>query len=138
VLITLGPLADNDVAALVTAMVGAPPGDGLRRLTAQAAGNPLYVRELVDALVRERALQTRPTAEISPARERLPVSLAGVLSDRLSSVSAQTAQILRAAALLGGKFAVTDLAVVLRRPVSELAPGLQEALAAGHRGRPGR
>jgi DNA-binding CsgD family transcriptional regulator/tetratricopeptide (TPR) repeat protein len=129
--ISLGPLADTDVAALVTAMVGAPPGDGLRRLTAQAAGNPLYVRELVDALVRERALRTRPTAEISPARERLPVSLAGVLSDRLSSVPAQTAQILRAAALLGGKFAVTDLAVVLRRPVSELAPGLQEALAAG-------
>jgi hypothetical protein len=32
------------------------------------------VRELVDALVRERALRTRPTAEVSPAREQLPVS----------------------------------------------------------------
>jgi DNA-binding CsgD family transcriptional regulator len=128
---TLGPLAEPDVTALVTAMVGAPPGDGLRRLTAQAAGNPLYVRELVDALVREHALRVRPVAEISPAREQLPVSLAGVLSDRLSSVSAQTAQVLRAAALLGGKFTVTDLAAVLRRPASELAPGLQEALAAG-------
>ena len=53
--ITLGPLPETDVAALVTAMVGAPPGDALRRLTAQAAGNPLYVRELVDALVREQA-----------------------------------------------------------------------------------
>ena len=31
----------------------------------------------------------------------------------------------------GGKFAVTDLAVVLRRPVSDLADGLQEAVAAG-------
>jgi DNA-binding CsgD family transcriptional regulator/tetratricopeptide (TPR) repeat protein len=37
----------------------------------------------------------------------------------------------RAAALLGGRFAVTDLAVVLRRPVSDLADGLQEAVAAG-------
>ena len=35
------------------------------------------------------------------------------------------------AALLGGRFAVTDLAVVLRRPVSDLAAGLQEAVAAG-------
>ena len=58
--VTLGPLAETDVAALVTAMVGAPPGDALRRLTAQAAGNPLYVRELVDALVREQALRDRP------------------------------------------------------------------------------
>ena len=51
--VTLGPLPETDVTSLVTAMVGAPPGDALRRLTAQAAGNPLYVRELVEALVRE-------------------------------------------------------------------------------------
>src|SRR5271169_5204860 len=74
--IALGPLAETDVAALVTAMVGAPPGDALRRLTAQAAGNPLYVRELVDALVREQALQVRPVAEVSVPQEQLPVSLA--------------------------------------------------------------
>jgi hypothetical protein len=72
--ITLGPLPETDVAALVTAMVGAPPGEALRRLTAQAAGNPLYVRELVDALVREQALQVRPVAEISGAQQQLPVS----------------------------------------------------------------
>jgi len=119
-LVSLGPLPEADVAALVTAMLGTPPGDTLRRLTAQAAGNPLYLRELVDALARDRA----------QAREQLPASLAAVLNDRLSSVSAQTAQILRTAALLGGKFTVTDLAVLLRRPVSELAAGLQEAVAA--------
>jgi hypothetical protein len=39
--VSLGPLPEADVAALVTAMVGAPPGEALRRLTAQAAGNPL-------------------------------------------------------------------------------------------------
>ena len=38
---------------------------------------------------------------------------------------------LRTAALLGGRFAVTDLAVLLRRPASDLAGGLQEAVAAG-------
>ena len=129
--ITLGPLAEMDVAALVTAMVGAPPGDALRRLTAQAAGNPLYLRELVDALVREQALHVGRAAEVSVAGEQLPASLAAVLSDRLSAVSAETAQMLRTAALLGGKFMVTDLAVLLRRLVSDLAGGLQEAVAAG-------
>ena len=129
--VTLGPLTETDVTALVTAMLGSPPGETLRQLTAQAAGNPLYVRELVDAMVRERALEIGPAAEISAAGERLPASLAAVLTDRLGSVSAGAAQLLRTAALLGGRFAVTDLAVVLRRPASELAANVQEAVAAG-------
>src|SRR5580693_4954844 len=127
-LVTLGPLPETDVAALVTAMLGAPSADTLRQLIAQAAGNPLYLRELVDASARE----ARERSQASPpgAHEQLPASLAAVLNDRLGSVSAQTAQILRTAALLGGKFTVTDLAVLLGRPVSELAAGLQEAVAA--------
>jgi DNA-binding CsgD family transcriptional regulator len=139
--VALGPLPETDVAALVTAMLGTPPEDTLRQLTTQAAGNPLYLRELVDALARERA-QPSPALGVRQAekhqehqehqaqQEQLPASLAALLNDRLSSVSAQTAQILRTAALLGAKFTVTDLAVLLRRPVSELAAGLQEAVAA--------
>jgi DNA-binding CsgD family transcriptional regulator len=123
--VTLGPLPEADVATLVTAMLGTPPAGTLRQLTGQAAGNPLYLRELVDALARERA-----AGDLSTAQEQLPASLAAVLNDRLSSVSAQTAQILRTASLLGGKFTVTDLAVLLGKPVSELAAGLQEAVAA--------
>ena len=129
--ITLGPLPETEVTALVTAMVGAPPGDRLRALTAQAAGNPLFVRELVDALVREQALRISPTAEVARTGEQLPVSLAATLADRLSSVPTETAEVLRTAALLGGRFTATDLAVVLRRPVSDLAASLQEAVAAG-------
>jgi DNA-binding CsgD family transcriptional regulator len=131
--VTLGPLTRTDVAALVTAMVGASPGDGLSQLTAQAAGNPLYVRELVDALLREQAVRisTAEVAEVAQASERLPVSLAAVLDDRVSSVTAETAQTLRNAALLGGRFTVTDLAAVLRRPVSDLTATLQEAVTAG-------
>src|SRR5580693_1034647 len=129
--ITLAPLPETDVADLVTAIIGAPPSDGLRRLTARAAGNPLYLRELIDALVREQAVQVRPIVEVAWPGEQLPLSLAGVLTDRLSSVSPETAQLLRSAALLGGGFAVTDLAVVLRQPVSGLAGAVREAVTAG-------
>src|SRR5579864_9453561 len=89
-LVTLGPLPETDVAALVTAMLGAPRGDTLRQLTAQAAGNPLYLRELVDALARDRALAD----PVSAAGDQLPASLAALLNDRLGSVSAHTAQLL--------------------------------------------
>ena len=54
-----------------------------------------------------------------------------MLTDRLSAVPGGTAQLLRTATLFGGRFAVTDLAVVLRRPASELAAGVQEAVTAG-------
>ena len=124
-MVTLGPLPEADVTALITSILGTPPAGTLRQLTGQAAGNPLYLRELVDALAREGA-----AGGLSAAPEQLPASLVAVLNDRLSSVSAQTAQILRTAALLGGKFTVTDLAVLLAKPVSELAAGLQEAVAA--------
>src|SRR5450755_109353 len=129
--IALKPLAETEVAALVRGMLGSPPGDVLRRLMAQAAGNPLYVRELVDALIREGAIQTSDAAEISATPERVPASLAVVLMDRLGSVAGMTEQMLRMAALLGGKFAVNDLTVLLREPASDLTAGLQEALAAG-------
>jgi len=130
--IGLEPLAESDVADLVTAMLGSPPGDALRQLTTQAAGNPLYLRELVDALVREQALEIGPaSAEVSAVQDQMPASLAAVLSDRLSWVSPETAEMLRTAALLHGRFAVTDLAALLHRPASQLAAGLQEAVAAG-------
>jgi DNA-binding CsgD family transcriptional regulator/tetratricopeptide (TPR) repeat protein len=129
--IRLGPLAESDAIALVTAMVGAVPGEGLRSLAAQAAGNPLYLCELVDALMREQAVEIRPVADIVSRSEQLPPSLPVVLDGRLSSVSEEAAQLLRAAALLGGRFAVSDLSVVLRRPVVDLAAGLREAVGAG-------
>jgi DNA-binding CsgD family transcriptional regulator len=127
-LVTLGPLPETDVAILVRGMLGTPPEDTLRQLTAQAAGNPLYLRELVDALAPERAQPG--SAGVRPAGEQLPASLAALLNDRLSSVSAETEHLLRTAALLGGKFIVTDLAVLLGRPVPDLATGLQEAVQA--------
>jgi DNA-binding CsgD family transcriptional regulator len=131
-MIELGPLAEADVADLVTAMLGSPPGDTLRQLIAQASGNPLYVRELVDALIREQGREVDPAAvEAYVTTEQLPASLTAVLSDRLSWVSAETAEMLRTAALLHGRFAVTDLAVLLGKPASQLTAGLQEAVAAG-------
>jgi predicted ATPase len=78
-LVTLGPLPETDVADLVTAVLGTPPGDTLRQLAAQAAGNPLYLRELVDSLARERA-QASPVGVWS-AHEQLPASLAAVLNE---------------------------------------------------------
>src|SRR5262249_41296959 len=58
-------------------------------------------------------------------------------ADWLDLLPAEVALVLRAAALLGDDFAVTDLAAVLQRPASELKRPLAEAVAAGVIGRGG-
>jgi DNA-binding CsgD family transcriptional regulator len=131
--ISLGPLEQSDVLTLVTGLTGTQPGPGLVRLAAQAMGNPMYLGELIDALARERNGEVaqvggEPSADVL---DRVPASFAAALDDRLNLVPAGTAETLRAAALLGGEFAVTDLAVILRRPASELAGVLNDAVAAG-------
>src|SRR5262249_5260612 len=49
-------LPDDAVAELVTALAGGKPGDDLLRLAGGAAGNPLYITELVAALARSARL----------------------------------------------------------------------------------
>src|SRR5262249_15809837 len=100
--LTLGPLDDSSVALLVERLHGASPDRVLLDQAADAAGNPLYVKELVDAPV--RADRHEPGA---------PRSLAGVVASRLGLLSTEAREMLRVAALLGGGFTITELATVL-------------------------
>lgn len=128
--ISLGALPDTEVAALVAGLVGRPPGPTLTRLTARAMGNPLYIRELVDALLREKLVG--PTGDVPESvLDRIPPSYAAALNDRLGALPAQPARMLCAASLLGGEFTVEELAAVLRVPASELAAGVQDAVDSG-------
>lgn len=126
----LEPLAESTVVTLVNNLVGAPPGPRLRVVTARAGGNPLYVREITDALVRDRAVSVgRSEAEVAPEWvERAPVSLVSAITGRLRYLSATALEVLRTAALLGVEFTVADLSVVLGRPVSELVGPFDEAI----------
>ncbi|OLF17614.1 BTAD domain-containing putative transcriptional regulator [Actinophytocola xanthii] len=128
----LAPLTEPDVASLVSDLVGAPPGPRLRRVTARAGGNPLYVREIADALLRDRAVAVgQDTAEVPPeSLARAPKSLVSAVTGRLRYLSDTTFEVLRSAALLGGEFSVGDLAIVLGRPATELVRPFDEAIAA--------
>ncbi|GAA3436918.1 BTAD domain-containing putative transcriptional regulator [Kutzneria kofuensis] len=128
--VTLEPLSANDVADIVRQSVGAPPGPELRTLTARAGGNPLYVRELLDALSREDAITVADgSAEIQHGTAAsAPGSLVAALTRRLSFLSANVREALQWASLLGAEFAVGDLSVVSDRPVPQLLGLLDEAI----------
>jgi DNA-binding CsgD family transcriptional regulator len=131
--VEVGPLKEPEVAALVSGMVGVTPHGSIVPLVASAMGNPLYLRELIVALGRERILEAGSATPdvLADVLKKVPPSFTAALSDRLSFLPAATADMLRAATLLGREFGVTDLAVLLRRPASELTLEVQDALAAG-------
>jgi DNA-binding CsgD family transcriptional regulator len=127
----LTELTEAAVADLVAALAGGKPDSNLLRLADGAAGNPLYVTELVAALARSSGLTITDTGAAELASGSAPRSLSAAIADRLGFVTGPVRDVLRAAALLGVDFAVRDLAIVLDRSVTDLIPAVNEACAAG-------
>jgi DNA-binding CsgD family transcriptional regulator/tetratricopeptide (TPR) repeat protein len=124
-------LTETAVADLVAALAGGKPGGNLLRLADGAAGNPLYVTELVAALTRSSSLTITEAGAAELAGGSAPGSLSAAIADRLGFVDGAVREVLRAAALLGTDFAVRDLGIVLGRGVADLIPAVDDACAAG-------
>ena len=132
----LTALTGEAVTGLVAALAGGQPDGNLLRLAGGAAGNPLYVTELVAALARGAGLAVTEAGAATLASGSAPSSLSAAIADRLGFVAGPTREALKAAALLGVEFAVPDLAIVLGRSVPDLIPAVDEACAAGVRPSP--
>ena len=121
-------LTERAVAELVAEAVAAVPGPGLLTGISGAAGNPLFVTELLGALVQEGAIETAGgRAEV--AEVTLPPTLRLTILRRLSFLSEDSLQALRAASILGSSFTVTELSVTMARPALELSVVLAEGIA---------
>jgi predicted ATPase len=96
---------------------------------AAAGGNPLFVTELVAALLHEGAIQVADgRAEV--AEMTLPPSLRLTILRRLSFLPDDTLEALRPASILGSSFSLTDLSATTGRSVLELSSVLAEAMRA--------
>jgi DNA-binding CsgD family transcriptional regulator/tetratricopeptide (TPR) repeat protein len=127
----LSGLPEAAVAELVADLAGGKPDEDLLRLADGAAGNPLYLTELVEALARSSSLTITDAGAAELTSGPTPGSLSAAIADRLGFVPGPVREVLRAAALLGVDFAVPDLATVLGRGVVDLIPAVDEARAAG-------
>jgi DNA-binding CsgD family transcriptional regulator/tetratricopeptide (TPR) repeat protein len=130
--LSLGPLPSKHLPGLVAHLAGARPGPRLAEEVRAAGGNPLYVRELVDALVREgKVTLDEGVVELAAesAQVWVPASLGAVIAERLSALPEETVTVLRWAAVLGQEFRVTDLEMVTGRSAADLAGALGPAVA---------
>jgi DNA-binding CsgD family transcriptional regulator len=125
----LGGLADDAVSDLVAEVVAAEPGRGLLATMTAAAGNPLFVTELLAALAQEGAIETaRGRAEATQVP--LPPTLRLTILRRISFLPEDTLLALRAASVLGSGFSLTDLATVTGRSSLDLSVALEKAIRA--------
>lgn len=125
-IVELDRLSDDAVIELATGFLGGPPGPLLESALRQAAGNPLYVTELLTAarsqLVAEDSPPELPTAGV-------PESVRLTILRNLSSLPEATIDVLRIASVLGTRFDLTELALVLDRPEVDVVRDLSPAFS---------
>jgi DNA-binding CsgD family transcriptional regulator/tetratricopeptide (TPR) repeat protein len=127
----LKPLADAEVAQLVAQETGAPGGPRLLHLLASANGNPLYIKELVEALRSDGTLVIGADGQAEVPDGRLPPSLRQAVQHRLAGLPEPTLEILRTASVLGVSFGADELRIVHGRALPEVLTVLRPALKGG-------
>jgi DNA-binding CsgD family transcriptional regulator len=126
----LPALDDPAVTVLATAVAGAPPGKGLSGQLSWAAGNPLFVIELVKAL-RDQEILTVHQGRAEVADRALPSTLPMTILRRMNFLPPATLEVLTIAAVLGREFSMAELVTVTGRSAVTLLPDLDAALRAG-------
>ena len=128
--VELGPLADVDVIAIATDILGAPPAAGAAARLRRAGGNPLLAVQFSEGLALDRAR--------GRDADTIPTSLATALRARTRSLGPDAMGILQLAAVWGRPLEMATAAQML----GSVTPGLlldsvAEAVASGLLERPG-
>ena len=127
--ITLAPLDQDAVAAMLTDAFGAPPGHTLADLARGAAGNPSLVAELIGGLRDDHGVQVTGGRAVL-ASARLPQRIHRLAQRRLDGLSPRTRHLLVTAAVLGPSFRLADAAEMLGESPAMLLPAVEEAMDA--------
>ncbi|KGN31310.1 hypothetical protein N802_04270 [Knoellia sinensis KCTC 19936] len=130
--IDLGPLGHGACTELAEVVTGARVDDTVAHQLESAGGNPLFLIEMLGVAQRDGSLTVAPdgTARLNSSPDR-PPSLALMIMNHLSALSAPARDLLLLASVLGARFPIADLRLIARQPVSELMPALTEVMAAG-------
>jgi DNA-binding CsgD family transcriptional regulator len=130
--IELNPLDDTAVARMITARVGGPPGPALIESLAGAGGNPLFVIELVDALMSQGSVRAVDgVVDLIPGAEAHSASLTAAITRRIDFLSQEARSMLRSAAVLDSRFAISELVAMCGVAAPTVIRLVDEALAAG-------
>ena len=128
--VTLAPLADDAVAAMLTDAFGVPPDPALTDLARGAAGNPALLAELIGGLRDDHAAQVTGGGRAPRGAARLPQRIHQLAQRRLDDLSPGARRLVVTAAVLGPAFRLEDAAEMLGETPAALLPAVQEAMDA--------
>jgi DNA-binding CsgD family transcriptional regulator/tetratricopeptide (TPR) repeat protein len=132
--IQLAPLPDLAVEQLVRRLAGGKPGPALWDIVTGAAGNPLYISELLTGLARDGSVLTDGEVVDIESRDgglALPSALGEAITGDLAVLSPETRRLLQVAALMGSTFSLAEVAAVMGGQATQLLGQISEATGAG-------
>jgi class 3 adenylate cyclase/tetratricopeptide (TPR) repeat protein len=114
----LEPLPSGDIRRLVQARLGAEtlPDALARQVAEKAEGNPLFAEEVASFLLERGILHTKDAKlefDAGAVAAALPVGVQGVLNARVDRLAPKDRTLLQAASVIGRRFKLELLAVVL-------------------------
>jgi len=130
--LVLEPLTDADAGRVVDALLGGTGIDpGLQgRIVEAAAGNPLFVEQLLSMLIDNGSLRLDDGLWITVgdlATLTVPPTIQALLAARLDLLDREERAVIEPASVIGQSFAVAAVTALV---MPELAPGVQDRLVA--------
>lgn len=121
----LAPLAREEAAELLTALLGPDPGlKALEQLIlAQTEGTPFFMEEVVQTLAEEGVLsgeRGQYRLERAPTELHISPTVQGVLAARIDRLAADEKALLQQLAVIGREFPLSLVRQVLSQPEEEL------------------
>ena len=125
----LGPLQQDAVAQVAADILQAEPDAELRRQAERVRGNPFLLVEFLRGLDEERLVAVTD-GRATLVTDRLPSRVSDTMRDRLSRMPEPAERVATAAASLGRRFTVDDLAALSGLSVPELLPPIRSLMQA--------
>ncbi len=127
--LALGPLAADEMQALLAGMAPGLPEGAVRTILERADGIPLYAVETIRTLVADGRLVERDGVYVAAGDLgdlEVPATLQALIAARIDALDPAARSLVADAAVLGQTFAVPALAAVAGAPVDELGPRLRD------------
>jgi hypothetical protein len=123
-MIALAPLSDSETSALVSELLGSHPsvGEVVTMVADRAAGNPLFVEEIVRDLAERGVLRGNRSAYESTAdagEVSVPATVQATIAARIDRLDSAAKRALSAAAVIGSRFSRELLEMLGIDPVLE-------------------
>ena len=127
--ISLGPLDHSGVAQIAADVLSAEPDSELLKMAERPAGSPFLLVELLSGLLEEGLVRVE-SGRAQLVEWRLPDRVSHSMRLRLERMSESARQVATVAAALGRRFALDDVAAMLKVSPSELLTPVDELVHA--------